>query len=510
MWVVSSRIVGILATVVGNIMAARLLGPAEYGRYLFISSVAICGSMLGGAGLADAVLRYTAENLALGRRAIAVAYVRRTVWMGLVTTVVAILVTAGGLAILQWKTGDLSQPRWLITFTVVTLVALAWQHMCAETLRGWNNLKLASLFSGGVMGGPISTLLFLGGVVGLYVAKVPINAVGAMALFAGSVTVTVPLSMMSVWRTVWDDKSAVAEPAVKLSSIESRAMLSMAGTLLAISLLDMVCEQLDIWIGSVALPPEDLGVYGVAKRCLLLVAMPVQMAMLATIGAIPRFYAQGRRRELQSILRGATTLAAIPSLAAISLLVLFPNEALQFLFGGSYDHAAPLIRILAVGYMVLVLVGTPINMLTLTGRHRTALIINVIGTTLMLVLGPLAASRYGVMGLASVTACTVLVQCGLQWWFAYLLSGVWTHAGLPRREVLEEIPLFRRLLVRTARPAAVDAAAAQASGSIENESDLHPISAGDSLGAATVQHSTRNPSSTCTRCGVQVVPSEFA
>jgi O-antigen/teichoic acid export membrane protein len=445
-WVVGWRIVGILATVGGNIVAARLLGPAEYGRYLFLSSVAICGSMLGGAGLADAVLRFTGENLALGRRGLALAYVRRTAQFGLVTTLFSIGVTTAALLILQRTTGNLSHPALMMVLTAVTLAALAWQQMSSETLRGWNQLKQASLFSGGITGGPISTLLFLGGVLGLWLAGIELNAAGALALFATSVAVTVPFALWCVWRTTHAGAPRGAREVVRLSSSESRRMLAMASTILALTLLGFVSEQLDIWIGKVLLPADDLGVYGVAKRCLLLVAMPVQMAMLATIGAIPRFYAQQRRGELQNLLRTATTLAAIPSLGAISLLVLFPHEALQLLFGSSYGQAAPMIRILSVGYLALVLVGTPVNMLTLTGHHRTALVINVVSTALMIVLGPLAAAQFGVIGLAWTAAAALFAQCALQWWFAYELTGVWTHVGLPRREVLAELPVLRRLV----------------------------------------------------------------
>ena len=48
------RIIGIVATLGSNILAARLLGPAEFGTYLLITTVIALGSLLAMAGLNEA------------------------------------------------------------------------------------------------------------------------------------------------------------------------------------------------------------------------------------------------------------------------------------------------------------------------------------------------------------------------------------------------------------------------------------------------------------------------
>jgi O-antigen/teichoic acid export membrane protein len=437
-WVVMCRVVGILTTVAGNILAARLLGPAEFGRYLFLFSVAVCGGLLAVAGLSDSVLRFTSANLALGHRQLAVSYVRRTARLGILSTLVAIGVTATCLFVFQRTTGKLTQPGLLVVLTVLTLSALACQQWASETLRGWNNLKLASLFSGGTAGGPLSTLLFLFGIVGLMLAQVSVTAAGIVGLLAASVCLTVPFALWSVWRTVHRNAVIVTQPAPLLTSVENRQLLSMAGTVLAINLLSFVGEQVDIWIGKTLLQPDEFGVYGVAKRCMLLSAMPVQLAMLAVLGAIPRLHAQNRRRELQDLMRGSAGLAAIPSLVALTLLVLFPHFTLQLLFGASYDAAAPLIRILAVGYLMVIFVGNPINLLILTGGHRTSLLVNLIAGALVAIGGPLAATRFGASGLASISALALMLQSTLLWLLARRQSGIWTHIGRLRLKLADE------------------------------------------------------------------------
>jgi O-antigen/teichoic acid export membrane protein len=205
----------------------------------------------------------------------------------------------------------------------------------------------------------------------------------------------------------------------------------MAGTVLLLNLLAFVSEQIDIWIGEGLLPPSALGMYGVAKRSMLLTAMPVQMAMLTIIATIPRLHAQRKLSDLQALMRGAAGLAAVPSLTALALLVAFPEQALYVLFGGSYAGAAGMIRIMAVGNLVLILSGNPINILALTGRHRTVLVVNLLSASVIAIGGPLAAIWFGGYGLAGTSAAALALQNALLWWLARRQSGVWTHVGIP-------------------------------------------------------------------------------
>jgi O-antigen/teichoic acid export membrane protein len=428
---VAFRIVGILATVASNVLAARLLGPAEFGRYLFLASVAVCGSLVGAAGLSDTTLRFSSESLALGRRGLAAAYVRRTARLCGLSTLLAAGITAAGLLAFHLTTGRLAQPLLLGVLTVLTAAALSWQQLASETLRGWNRLKAASLFSGGTTGGPVSNLLFVAAIIALLQAQVAMSATAVVGILTASVCLTSPVALACVWRMIRRSPAAPGEPTATLSAAEDRQLRAMAGTMLALNLLAFVSEQLDIWIGGALLSPEQLGLYGVAKRSMLLAAMPVQMAMLAILAAIPRLHAQGRRPELQHLMRGSAALAAVPSLAALALLVVFPETVLHWVFGGSYAGAAPMTRILAIGYVVLVFVGNPSSMLVLTGRHRSALSANLVAAAVFAVGGPLAAVMFGATGLAWISASAVAVQNALQWWLARQHSGIWTHVGLP-------------------------------------------------------------------------------
>src|SRR6476661_9213207 len=97
-WVVACRVVGISATLASHILAARLLGPAEFGSYLLITTIIALGSLLSMVGLNEAGLRFVAESLALGRPALARGYVRQILATASIASATSAVVVAAGLA----------------------------------------------------------------------------------------------------------------------------------------------------------------------------------------------------------------------------------------------------------------------------------------------------------------------------------------------------------------------------------------------------------------------------
>jgi len=429
-WVVAWRLVGILATLAVNILAARLLGPADFGIYLLITTVMALGGLLGMAGLNEAGLRFVSESLGLNRPALARAYLRRVLMAVAITSLLAAVVIAGGMILFQRQAAHAHLPHVVVLLTALGIAFLAWQQIAAEALRGYGNLRSASLFSGGQTGGPLSNLLFLAGMVAAACLLIKVDAMVAVGLTVASIAITFPLALFSIWQTS-RVTVATGDESTELTREQGRTLLAVGGMLLVNQLLAFGSLQLDIWLGGALLAPETLGLYGAAKRSLLLAAMPVQMAMMTVLATIPRLHAQHRTRELERVLRSAATYAAIPSIAALVLLALFPEPLLRLAFGGSYVGAAPTVLVLAVGYLVLVLSGNPPCVLTMTGRHRTVVVVNLAATIVLLVVGAVGAKLFGAVGLAAGSAASFAFQNGVLWWLARRQLGVWTHVGLP-------------------------------------------------------------------------------
>ena len=428
-WVVGCRLVGIAATVASNILAARLLGPTEFGTYLLVTTVMALGGMLAMSGLNEAAMRFISESLALGRAALARAYLKRTlVTIGVTSGAAAVAVTAG-FALLMLLARHVREPSGLLALVAVGIAVLAWQQLGAEMLRAYSDLRMASLFSGGQTGGPVSNLLFLFGICGSTFVVAQLDANVAVGITIVSLCVTCPLVYTELTRI--SRKARGSAPPVKLSSEQRRELFVVGGTLLANQLLAFITQQFDIWLAGGLLTHEALGLYGAAKRSLLIAAMPVQMAMLTIVSSIPRLNAQSRDKELERMVRGAATIAAVPALMALGALTLFPRQVLGTVLGGAYAGAETAMVIMSLGHFVLVLSGNPQHVLTMTGRHRAVLVVNFFSAVTLIAVGAVGATFFGAPGLAAGAASSLALQNGVLWWLARRELGIWTHVGWP-------------------------------------------------------------------------------
>jgi O-antigen/teichoic acid export membrane protein len=359
--------------------------------------------------------------------------------------VASLVVVAGGLAMFGWATGRFTPPLLLIAVGI-GIVVLAWQQLGAELIRAQGDLRLASLFSGGQSGGPVSNLLFLAGLGAAALAAAQMSATLAVGTAVASLCLTCPLVYFGLWRThrrlpvVLDDGSP-------LSAAQRHELLTVGGFLLVNQLLAFATQQLDIWLAGGLLTQEALGLYGAAKRSLLVSAMPVQMAMLTIVSTIPRLHAQSRRVELERVVRWATTAAAIPALVALGALTIFPGQILTVVLGGPYSGAEATLLVLALGHYVLVLSGNPQHVLTMTGRHRAVLAVNSVSAMVLVISGAMGAWLFGAPGLAAGSAASLALQNGVLWWLARRELGIWTHVGIVNRADSGDDATSRRPLV---------------------------------------------------------------
>jgi O-antigen/teichoic acid export membrane protein len=122
----------------------------------------------------------------------------------------------------------------------------------------------------------------------------------------------------------------------------------------------------------------------------------------------------------------------VPSILALGLLILFPGPILSFFLRDSYSQAGSMVVVLAAGYLVLTLSGNPQQVLTMTGRHRAVLAVNLLSALVLVIVGIVGAAFFGAAGLAAGSAASLIVQNGVLWWLARRELGIWTHIEIIR------------------------------------------------------------------------------
>ncbi len=434
-WVAGGRALGIGVNVITSALLARLLAPADFGKFLVLFNLLAFAASMAMLGLGTAVVRFVPENLGagdIGRAQRATALI----WQ---VAVVSMLAVGLGTFLALWLGGarqlQLDTSTGFCLLAAIATVLLAGQQLAGESLRGYHELRFTSFLSGGQAGSPLAGALFLALVFVVANWRSP-NLHWAVACLVAGLCVSVPLTLALLVGTVRRGAAgAVSKP---IENSEARVapplslsrLLSVSLPMLALQLLAFATVWADLWIASAFCSRDELAWYAAARRLIVVVWLPLQVVTLTVLSSIAGLYASGRKDELQQMLRGAAGLAALPAGLAAIAMIAAPEAILGLYYGPFYRQAALPLAILACGQLVVLACGLGGYTLLMTGRHYAALFVNLATAVFVLTAAPFAAWKFGIVGLSVVSATAAILQAGCEWLLARRLLGIWTHAGL--------------------------------------------------------------------------------
>ena len=422
-WVVGSRLAGIAVTLLMNVELARRLTPEDFGKISLVLSLIAFASGLAVFGASGAVLRFVPESVGLNqsRRAKdALAHLLAICGIGCVITGFLTWAAWGSIA----ACFQLPTSAELAVIVAISLGLLAVLQLAAESLRSLHELRIASLLSGGQTGGLLSNLLFLGAIA--LTAGTMLSLESALTLNLLTMLVAAALGIGLLWFVSRRRFAAASiEPLSPGESARLGALLAVCLPLMLIQVITFCSTQADLWIAG-AFCGQDLALYSAARRLVLVVVMPLQMANYLVMGSIAELHAQGRARDLEHLLRRTATLFAAPSLAAFLFILCFGGLLLKALFGEFYGQAATMLTVVSFGQLLLALAGSCHCALLMTGQETKALAVNFSAALALGAAGPLAAMRFGGLGLAVTYAAIVSLESVFLAVLARRQLGVWT------------------------------------------------------------------------------------
>ena len=160
---------------------------------------------------------------------------------------------------------------------------------------------------------------------------------------------------------------------------------------------------------------------------------------------ITELFAQRNLQKLQTLLRGAATLVAIPTMAFLLTYIAFPEASLKYSFGPTFIGGAWALRIVSIGSTISCLTGPNGLTMIMVGRQRELLKASISASVIYLLVAPPLIYLYGIIGAAiAVTlvfgsyniAVTLIIKSRI---------GIWTTPSLSIHAVVQT---FRQLLSR--------------------------------------------------------------
>ncbi len=413
-----------------TVLATHLLSDSDVGAYLLATSVVTTTAIVAHFGLPRTVVRLVAESLAREQPGRARGAIRTVGWLNVVggLTTGAILAFGGGqyLAHHLFHSGAMST---VMVFTGVWAAAEGIRFTVSETFRGFHDIRLASL-----LGDPMRSVLMA---VGFIVLKVTVDSTSlrtAVIVSLGASLVTCLLAGAFLWP--------------KTRSLRARArrvapamVLAIAIPLTLTDLTGMIVAQGDVWVVGAFRPLTDVGVYGAASRLVLMMSLPLFVMNGVVAPMIAELWAKGRTQALETMLRGATTLATIPSLLGFVVVAVAGGPILRIAYGPHFARGGHILAILAFGVAFGVAAGSCNFALIMTGHHRVVAVVSAI--TLVVAIGGeiVGAHLAGMTGIAIASSGSTVFQNVLLTAMAKKRLGIWTQATLSPGKVREFLRL---------------------------------------------------------------------
>jgi O-antigen/teichoic acid export membrane protein len=434
LWATGARVAFVLVNLGVCAILTRLLPQREAGAYFFAVVVAELGAIVGSLGFNRALVRFVAENNALGRP----LETRRSITLALRLTAVGATL-AGGLCLCVGGLipGGMVSPALLGGW----VAAMAFSLVLSEAFRGFHRMLLACAMQGLLAGGLLLVCLWA------------LQASGAGSLdsvlwarmLSGIAGVGVGAALL--YRQLGKLHVPPA-PTTDERGLSTRSVLRITLPLLLASVLQYLSTRADMWVLRGFRSAEEIALYGAAMRLAALTAFPLLIANAVVPPMIAELHALRRTRRLQRAVRATTAACAVPATGALLLFLLFGRAILRLVYGtsaGDYGDGAAILSVLALANAVHVWLGPCRLTLAMTGHQTIMMLLTLVCAMMTVGAAVLLALAHGAIGVALAAGGGLILLKVSLFVAVRVRLGIWIHVG-PR----DLLGLSRRL-IRNAR-----------------------------------------------------------
>lgn len=423
-WVFGARIGTLVLGVGVSILAARILTQSELGDYFSAATMAFLGGAVAQLGLDRATVRFAASAMSADEPGRARAAIRLALRYGSIGALVVAAIVALGLGrFLAEQVFD--SPRLASMMPVVAgwTVALALQGLFVESFRGLQRFGPATLLDQ-VFTNAVSSIAFAV----VWVTGADVGPAFLAALTALGVALAVGVAaflMLGLLRGLGSE-----------GELKRAEMFGVARPLWVTNLaILMLGAGIDLLILNAFEPSRVVGQYGIAARLVTFVVAPFVIFSGVIPPIIAELHTQGKMRQLEQALRAGASLAGLPALGVLVLFLLAGPWILETFYPPGFRDAYPILAILSCGRLYAVWAGSAGVTLMMTGHQRAMMTITLISGTVSVTGGIIAASLYGAVGIAYVTAASQVLQNTMQLTLVKRRLGIWTPLHLDPREL---------------------------------------------------------------------------
>jgi len=419
----------------GQVMLARLLGPAEFGLFALGWTVVQMGSAIAPLGLHRGVVRYGAELWQKddGRfRALLRQCLGLTALLGGIAGLL-LFGTTPWLAVTVFQKPDLENVfRWIalgLGFATILRVG-------AAATRVSQRMQFSVLAED--VAPPAVLLLVAGILVGLAGWGLTGAVLAAISGFVAG-TGLVFVFLRRLYGPTPRAAASVSLPAREL------LMFSLPASLAGI--FTMITLRMDRLLVGYFLPASEVGIYQAASQAAMLSAIILGGFNAIFAPMIAKMYHSGQLARLQELFKVSTKWGLYVSLPLFLVLAVAPDEVMKLVFGEAYADGAVPMLIMAGAQLFNAATGAVGLMLIMTGHPKRWMVLSALSFLLNVVLGVVLIPRLGIAGAAMAVVCSVALLFGGGLMEVRRLLGLWPYDGRYMKGLLAALGTFAALFI---------------------------------------------------------------
>jgi O-antigen/teichoic acid export membrane protein len=381
------KLVSVGVLFIATVALTRLLGPAEYGVYIFVITLVGVFAEPQCVALRTVAVRHASRHLADGDDTALTALVRDLRLASLLGSGLAILV----LAVVGWLMAPKFGATAVSVFALAALLPLlhAQSRINDGLLRAQGSTLLSQLPK--LVLRPVLLIALVFGAA--WLVHGPLDAAAAMMLQVAAVTGAAGFYG-------WLLRSRLGPQLKSATGIPRRQLrLNELTPLITATVLQVVESRAAVLLLGILGSVSQTGQFHAALRVAELIALTQGVASLLIEPLAARQAASGDTRHLQRRLTQIARWVAFISLP-LTALIIGAREWLLLLFGEAFVEAAPVLAILALTQGLRACLGTVGSLLNVTGHSRETIVGTGMGLVLQLALGLWLIPLLGAVGAA--------------------------------------------------------------------------------------------------------------
>lgn len=406
------RLTGLALGFALSIWIARMVGADGVGLLALATTCTGIGSVIGRAGLDNALLRFVAEAVAVGDMSRAAGASRKGLVYasGGALTVTAVLYPGS-----EWlASAAFSEPAVapLIRILSLAILPLTLCFMFSQLLQslkkaGWSTLVQTNLI-------PLFTIAGLAviALAGMY----PV-AVDHVAMVMVGSNLVVALLGWRLWRQ-FTPEIRRAPPVFATGELFSTGI-----PLLWVASMNLVIGWTDTIMLGVLADSSSVGIYSTASRMATLASLVLIAANTIVSPEFAALHARGDFANLQRIAQLSARTVTVITLPLLAVFFFAPSMVMS-IYGQQFAEGGPALAVLSIAQLVNLMSGSVVYLLMMTGRQKSvsrAMTVAAIGNV---ALNAMLIPAYGLLGACIATAISMsVINIALVW-------VVWRQLGI--------------------------------------------------------------------------------